>query len=72
MPKPLHVSAFEHFNNNIDNPIEAIVAFGLFMELERLWTQGETNEPTEAKYRGYHQIYLTPHETERYKPCLSG
>jgi hypothetical protein len=67
MPKPLHVSAFEHFNNNIQNQIEAFVAFGLFMESERLWAQEEPNQPTEATYRTYHRIYLIPHETERYK-----
>src|SRR5271157_3914678 len=67
MPKPLHVLAFEHFNNNNENQIEALVAFGLFMESERLWAQGTPSEPGEATYRTYHGMYLTPHETERYK-----
>ena len=65
--KFLLVAAFEQFRSTIENQIEAFVAFGLFMESERLWAQGESNQPTEATYRRYHQIYLTHHETERYK-----
>ncbi len=67
MPKPLHVLAFERFNNNNNNQLEAFVAFGLFMQSERLWALGLPNEPDEATYRNYHNIYLTAHETERYK-----
>src|SRR5271165_2954925 len=67
MPKPLHVLAYEQFNNNNNNDIESFVAFGLFMQSERLWALGEPNEPEEETYRTRHHFYLIAPETERYK-----
>jgi hypothetical protein len=67
MSKLLHVRAFEYFSQNIPNELKAFVAFGLFMEAERKWASGQKDWPSETKYRGYHQNYLTPHQTDEYR-----
>jgi hypothetical protein len=67
MAKPLHVSAFELFYNSSQNHLEALIAFGLFMDSEHKWASGQTTWPTEKKYADYHEIYLTPHEIDGYK-----
>ena len=68
MPKPLHVEAFEHFTRDIPNDqLLAFVAFGLFMEAERKWADGQPRWPSESKYKGYHQNYLIPHQTEEFR-----
>src|SRR5258708_5210920 len=67
MAKPIHVSAFEHFYHSCESHLEAAIAFGLFMESEHKWANGQEVWPTQKKYTDYHSIYLTTHETEGYK-----
>ena len=66
MASPLHTAAFQRFMNATPNHLEAMIAFGLFMDSEHKWASLETAPPTDRKYREYHAIYLTPHEIEGY------
>ena len=66
MPKPFHSIAFEHFTTATPDPLEAMIAFGLFMDSENKWARLQPAWPTEAKYRNYHHVYLTPHEIQGY------
>jgi hypothetical protein len=66
MPKPLHSVAFEHFMAATADPLEAMMAFGPFMDSESKWARLQPSWPTEAKYRNYHHVYLTPHDIQGY------
>jgi len=65
MPSPPHVAAFQKFADQIPNHLEACIAFGLFMESERIWAANQ-GSLTEAKYRNYQEALLNHHEIERY------
>jgi hypothetical protein len=65
MPTPLHVAAFEKFNKEIPDHLEATVAFGLFLVSEREWAGGQNTAPTVGDFETFHQHYLTPHEIWR-------
>jgi hypothetical protein len=68
MTLPPHIDSFKRFNELIPNDhLLASVAFGVFMQGERVWIDQQDPEPTEAKCRNYHHSYLTDHEIERYK-----
>ena len=67
MPTPLHVSAFQKFNEQIEDHLEASLAFGLFLKSEHEWAQEQGGDPSEAKYRVFHNGYLNAHEISRYK-----
>jgi hypothetical protein len=68
MALPPHIDSFRKFNDAIPNDhLTASVAFGLFMQSERMWVDRQNPEPTETKCRNYHQSYLTDHEIGRYK-----
>ena len=66
MPPPLHVTAFDAFNAQINDHLEASIAFALFLVSEREWARHQNPPPTDAQYEIFHQNYLTPHEIERY------
>jgi hypothetical protein len=70
MPKPFHSIAFEHFTTATPDPLEAMMAFGLSMDSESKWARLQPAWPTEAKYRNYHHVYLTPHEIQGYIDVL--
>jgi hypothetical protein len=55
---PPHVSTFQRFNDRIDDPLEASVAFGLFMEAEWEWA-AEQGNPSDTQYRRYQRDALT-------------
>lgn len=63
MAKPLYVQAFEHFKNNRDNPLQAYVAFGLYIDAECKWAASQATWPANAKYREWFECYI-PHSTE--------
>jgi hypothetical protein len=65
MAKPLYVAAFEHFKRSNEDPLKAMVAFGLFVEAEHKWASSQQVWPTEAKYRHYHDCSL-PHTAANY------
>jgi hypothetical protein len=62
---PPHVSAFQKFASQIDNRLEASIAFGLFMESEGIWAANAGN-PSDTKYKNYQSQFLTDYEIERY------
>jgi hypothetical protein len=64
--KLLHVIAFEEFRKATPNPLEAMIAFGLFMDSEDKWAKLKQQWPSDETYCGYHEIYLTPHEIQGY------
>lgn len=66
MPPPLHVTAFQAFNAQITDHLEASIAFALFLVSEREWASGQNPPPTDAQYQTFHQNYLSPHEIARY------
>jgi hypothetical protein len=66
MPTPLHAAAFDAFNAQINDHLEASIAFALFLVSEREWASGQNPAPTDLQYQIFHQNYLTPHEIERY------
>jgi hypothetical protein len=67
MPTPLHVTAFETFNSEIPDHLEASIAFALFLVSEREWAATQNPPPSQAAYETFHQNYLTPHEILRYQ-----
>ncbi len=66
MPTPIHVAAYELFNQHIEDHLEASIAFTLFLVSEREWADGKNPTPTEAEYATFHSNYLIPHEIGRY------
>ena len=64
MAKPLHILAFEHFQQRYDgdDKVKMFVAFGLFMESEYKWAQSQ-HFPTEGKYKNYHGCSI-PHSVD--------
>lgn len=66
MTPPLHVAAFQAFNAQIPDHLEASIAFALFLVSEREWAALQNPAPTDAQYQTFHQNYLSPHEIERY------
>lgn len=64
MPEPLHAEAFRKFFAATPSHLEAVVAFGLFVDSEQKWA-AESPRSTED-YRRYHAIYLTAHEIAGY------
>ncbi len=64
MAKPLHILAFEHFQQRYDgdDKVKMFVAFGLFMESEYKWAKSE-HFPTEGKYKNYHACSI-PHSVD--------
>lgn len=67
MPAPLHVAAFEAFNAQIPDHLEASISFALFLVSEREWAATQNPEPDETAFRTFHRNYLTPHEIARYQ-----
>jgi hypothetical protein len=61
---PPHASTFQRFAAQIPIHLEASIAFGLFMESERIWAS-QIGNPSDGKYRNYQEA-LTDHEIERY------
>jgi hypothetical protein len=53
MAKPLYVDTFEHFKNNHEDPLNAYVAFGLYIEAECRWASSQANWPDSKKYQTY-------------------
>jgi hypothetical protein len=53
MAKPLYVDIFEHFKNNHEDPLNAYVAFGLYIEAECRWASSQANWPDLKKYQTY-------------------
>jgi hypothetical protein len=66
MPELLHIAAFQKFFSATPSHLEAVVAFGLFMESEQKWADLQSTPPDEETYKTYHGIYLTPHEIQGY------
>lgn len=62
MARPLYVEAFEHFKNNNDDPLNAYVAFGLYIDAECKWAASQANWPTPSKYKEWFDCYI-PHST---------
>ena len=66
MSLPLHVAARQAFNAQINDHIEASIAFSLFLVSEQEWATKWERErgsaPTDDQYRTFHDHYLTPHE----------
>lgn len=60
MAKPLYVQAFEHFTANHDDPLQAYVAFALYIDAECRWAAKQENWPTGAKYRDWFECSV-PH-----------
>lgn len=60
MAKPLYVQAFEHFKNNHDDPLNAYVAFGLYVDAEYKWAEAQQNWPTDRKYKDWYDCSV-PH-----------
>ena len=67
MPLPPHIDSFKKFNLLIPDNLIASVAFGLFLESERIWVDHQNPEPTEVRCRNYHRDYLNDHEIQRYR-----
>jgi len=67
MPAPLHVAAFDAFNAQIADHLEASISFALFLVSEREWAATRNPPPDEAAYQTFHQNYLTAHEVARYQ-----
>lgn len=65
MAKPLYVQAFEHFQNNHDDPLKAYVAFGLFVDAECKWAGSQPTWPTNSKYKEWFDCGI-PHGTSDY------
>lgn len=61
---PPHFTTSQRFNARIGDQLEASVAFGLFMEAERIWAERE-EDPSDLKYRNYHQV-LTEFDIDRW------
>jgi hypothetical protein len=61
MPPPLHVEAFQKINDEIEDHLEASIAFAAFLRSERDWVRNQPAEPTESKYRAFHDNVLTGH-----------
>src|SRR5262249_48146100 len=66
MPSPLHVTAFDAFNAQIPDHLEASIAFALFLVSEQEWAARRNPPPNAAAYQTFHQNYLNPHEIGRY------
>jgi len=64
LSKPLHVTAFEHFKSKNPNHLEAMIAFGIFIDGEQKWANEKNPPPTDAKYRQYHDTSLSQQHTE--------
>jgi hypothetical protein len=64
MTKPLHIVAFEHFQQKYDgdDKVKMFVAFGLFCESEYKWAQA-LHFPTDGKYKNYHACSI-PHSID--------
>jgi hypothetical protein len=62
---PPHVSTFQRFADQIPNHLEASIAFGLFMESERVWAADQAGGPPDTKYRNY-QKAVTNHDIGRF------
>jgi hypothetical protein len=62
MAKPLYVQAFEHFTNNNDDPLNAYVAFGLYIDAECKWAASQAAWPANAKYKEWFDCSV-PHAT---------
>lgn len=60
MAKPLYVQAFEHFKNNHDDPLQAYVAFGLYVDAEYKWAETQSAWPTDKKYKDWYDCSV-PH-----------
>ncbi|HEY4922606.1 MAG TPA: hypothetical protein VII40_21075 [Xanthobacteraceae bacterium] len=66
MAKPLYVLAFEHFKQkHADDPLKAIVSFGLYIDSEYKWASAQQAWPTDGKYKHYHECSV-PHSTDLY------
>lgn len=61
MAKPLHILAFEQFQQKYDgdDKVKMFVAFGVFVESEYKWAAAES-WPSDARYRHYHDCSI-PH-----------
>ena len=59
MPKPLHVTAFEHFKDKNPNHLEAMIAFGLFIDAEQKWANGKRPHPESDDYQAYYDVSLS-------------
>jgi hypothetical protein len=67
---PPHVSTFQRFSAQIPNHLEASIAFGLFMEAEKMWSDQARN-PTDTKYRNYQEA-VTDHDIGIYAQRARG
>jgi hypothetical protein len=67
MPLPPHIDSFQKFNVLIPDHLIASVAFGLFLESERIWVNQQSPEPTPGKCRNYHRYYLNDHQIQGFQ-----
>jgi hypothetical protein len=71
MAKPLYVQAFEHFKNNHDDPLQAYVAYGLYIDAECKWAASQASWPANSKYKEWFDCYV-PHATDSHYEKATG